>query len=121
MEKEKAIVLFDGYCRLCNGAIHFLAKRDTKSLFQFEPIQSEVGQKILKEINITDEDTVVFIFYNSFYTRSDAFIAMIRLLPTPWNWLRILKYLPKNLRDYIYDIIAANRFSWFGSQKSCSF
>ena len=119
MEKKNAIVLFDGHCRLCNRAIQFLVKRDKKNVFQFESLQSEIGQKILKEIKIEDENTIVFIYGNSFYTRSDAFIELIQLLPFPWNLLRILKFFPESFRNNIYDLIAANRYNWFGKQKSC--
>ncbi len=120
MNKLNAIVLYDGYCRLCNGVMHFIVKRDKRKVFQFVPLQSEQGQGILKEINIIKEDTVVFVYENSVYTRSDAFVEMVRLLPSPWNWMRIIKYLPKKWRNYIYDVIAKNRFRWFGKRDTCS-
>jgi predicted DCC family thiol-disulfide oxidoreductase YuxK len=30
-----------------------------------------------------------------------------------------MKVIPKKLRDYIYRIIAKNRYKWFGKTESC--
>jgi predicted DCC family thiol-disulfide oxidoreductase YuxK len=89
-------------------------------MFHYEPLQSEKGQQILNEKNITERNTVIFLYENSIYTRSDAFVEMVQLLPFPWNWLRFIKYFPKKWRDNIYDFIARNRFHWFGRNKFCS-
>ncbi|MBT8238237.1 MAG: DUF393 domain-containing protein, partial [Croceitalea sp.] len=35
MEKGKKIVLFDGVCNLCNGAIRFIIKHDKKDQYRF--------------------------------------------------------------------------------------
>ncbi len=121
MENKKAIILFDGFCRLCNGTVRFLIKRDKNKIFEFEPLQSEKGQHILETNNVSDIDSVVFVYGNTVYTRSDAFIEMARLLPFPWNWIRITKHIPKKWRDYIYDIIAKYRYRWFGKYESCVF
>lgn len=88
-------------------------------MFQYEALQSEKGKQVLKENNVPDEDTVVLVYKNSVYTRSDAFIEIFRLLPSPWNWLSLTKYLPKYWRDFGYDVIAKNRFRWFGKMNSC--
>ena len=121
MKNKKAIILFDGFCGLCSGTVHFLIKRDKKKTFKFESLQSEKGQQILKENNVSNIDSVVFIYGDAIYTRSDAFIGIVRLLPFPWNWIRFTKYFPKKWRDYIYDFIAKYRYRWFGKYESCEF
>ena len=49
-ETEKpAVVLFDGVCNFCNSSINFIIDHDKKNYFKFAPLQSEIGQKLLKE------------------------------------------------------------------------
>lgn len=119
MEEKKAIVLFDGICRLCNGLIGFLLKKDHKNIFEYIPIQSKTGQQLLAKRNITNADSVVFIKDNFAYYNSDAVIQIVKLLPFPWNWIQILKIIPKKWRDFAYTVIARNRFKWFGKTDSC--
>ena len=119
MNNKEAFVLFDGYCRLCNGTVRFLHKKDKKHVFQFISLQSERGKQVLEEKDVIQKNSVVFIYNNSVYFSSDAFIEMIRLLPSPWNLLRVIKYFPKKWRDRIYEFIANNRYRWFAKQKSC--
>jgi len=44
---------------------------------------------------------------------------MIEGLGFPWNLARILRVLPVFLRDHIYELVARNRFKWFGRNKAC--
>jgi predicted DCC family thiol-disulfide oxidoreductase YuxK len=120
MERQEVYILFDGYCRLCNGTVRFLLKKDRKNIFQFVSIQSERGKQILKENQVTQSDSVVLIYDHSVYFSSDAFIEIVQLLSFPWNLLKVIKYLPKKWRDGIYEFIANNRYRWFDKQKSCA-
>ena len=119
MRRNNAIVYYDGYCKLCNGIVGFITKHDKKNILQFKPLQSEHGQQLLNDLKIEDLDSVVFVNNDSIYTHSQAFIEMVQLLPMPINWLKIIKYLPKKIRTGIYNLIARNRYQWFGSNNSC--
>lgn len=119
MKNKKAIILFDGFCKLCNRTVRFLIKRDKKKVFEFKSLQSEKGQQIIIDKHLSDIESVVFVYGNLVYTRSDAFIEIARLLPFPWNWLRIAKIIPRKWRDYIYAVIAKYRYQWFGKYESC--
>lgn len=119
MENSNAIIFFDGICRLCNGFVRFLIKRDKKKKFKYVSIQSKVGQLILSERNIPDPDSVVLFYKNSFYFKFDAIIEIARLLSFPWSYFRVIKFIPKKWRDYGYDFVAKNRFKWFGKLDSC--
>ena len=39
--KDRALILFDGTCHLCNGVVQFLARRDRAGRFQFAPRDGE--------------------------------------------------------------------------------
>lgn len=52
-------------------------------------------------------------------TRSEAGLALLAHLRAPWRWLRCLAVLPRNWRDFAYDVVARNRYRWFGSRQHC--
>ncbi|MCM5662905.1 thiol-disulfide oxidoreductase DCC family protein [Galbibacter mesophilus] len=125
MEKEtnKKIILFDGVCNLCNNSVQFVIKRDTKNVFQFASLQSDIGMKLLAERNIdpNETDSIVLIEPNiAYYTKSDAAIEIAKELGGGWQLLSVFDYiLPKSIRDTIYDFIAKNRYKWFGKKEAC--
>jgi len=118
----KKIILFDGVCNLCNGAIQFIIKRDTKNLFLFTPLQSETGKKLLKERRIDPKsiDSIILIEPNvAYYIKSDAALEIIKDLKTSWRLISIFKVLPIGFRNFVYDFIAKNRYRWFGKKEQC--
>jgi predicted DCC family thiol-disulfide oxidoreductase YuxK len=52
------------------------------------------------------------------YFKSDAAIEVLSRLPG-WSWARLLRIVPKRLRDAVYDRIARNRYRWFGRTETC--
>lgn len=120
METENPIILFDGVCNLCNGAVNFILKRDKKKQFQLVSLQSERGVELMRQYQIPKEtDSIIFIAEKQIFIESDASIEIARLLPVPWNWLTVFKVIPKKLRDKIYRWIARNRYRWFGKRDVC--
>ncbi len=119
-EEQKPIILFDGFCNLCNGTIDFLLKHDKKKQFSFVPLQSDKGQQHIQKFNIpNDVDSVILIKSNYVYFESEAVVEIAGLLNFPWRSVRFLKYFPKKIRDRFYHWIAKNRYHWFGKRDSC--
>ncbi|WP_298505127.1 thiol-disulfide oxidoreductase DCC family protein [uncultured Maribacter sp.] len=120
--KTKKIILFDGVCNLCNGAIQFAIKRDKKEEFLFAPLQSKTGQQLLAErgINTKKVDSIILIEPNVvYYTKSDAALEIAKNLSTPWKFIHLFKVFPKGFRDFVYDFIAKNRYNWYGKKEQC--
>lgn len=118
--ETKAVVLFDGVCNFCNAAIRFIIDRDTKGHFQFASIQSDIGQRLLKQHKApADLSTLVLIEHGKAHTRSSAALRIARYLRFPWNLFSIFIIIPKLVRDIAYNFIAARRYDWFGRQESC--
>ena len=116
MKKENPILLFDGVCNLCNGAVNFLMKRDNKKQFCYVPLQSERGKELVSKNSITLETgSVILIVENRIYLESEAVIEIARLLPLPWNWFTFFRIVPLKIRDSIFFLIA-----WFVSQNCAS-
>lgn len=123
LESEKKIILFDGVCNLCNRSIQFIIKRDSKDVFRFASLQSDLGKKLLAERNINPQETdsIVLIEPNvAYYTKSSAAIEIAKELGGLWSLIGVFNYiLPENIRDHIYGFIAKNRYKWFGKKDEC--
>jgi len=115
------IVIFDGVCNLCEFSVNFIYQRDILGKFTFTPAQSPLGSKLLEhyQINTGTLDTVVLVKQNHAYTRSTAALEIASELDIPWNFLQVFSLIPQPVRDQIYDLIAWNRYEWFGKKDSC--
>jgi predicted DCC family thiol-disulfide oxidoreductase YuxK len=118
---ENAIILFDGVCNFCNGAINFVLKQDKKGVFRFAPLQSEPGQRLLKQYNLStaEFDSFVLIDNGKIYKKSSASLRVMNKLPWYWKEAQLLRIIPTAFRDAIYDFIAKNRYKWFGKKEQC--
>lgn len=122
LEKEKKIILFDGVCNLCNGAIQFVIKRDKKDMFRYATLQSKIGEQLIAEraIDTTKVDSIILIEPGvAYFTKSDAALQISKSFGGGWKLLSIFTWIPKSFRDVIYDLIARNRYNWFGRKDAC--
>jgi len=119
--KEKPVLLFDGMCNLCNGWVNFIIGRDPESRIRFASLQSKAGRKLLNEYNLDPEkmDTVIFLDGENVYERSDAVIHLSRYLHGAARFVSAARFIPRSVRDGIYNLIARNRYLWFGKRDSC--
>lgn len=116
------IILFDGVCNFCNSTINFLIDRDKKGIFKFAALQSEPGKEILKKHNIitlTDFDSVILEKDGKLYQKSDAALEIARNMDGLWKLLYGFKILPKFIRDFVYDLVAKNRYRLMGKMDAC--
>jgi len=118
---QHSIILFDGVCNLCNGAVQFVIKRDNKNRFLFASLQSEEGKQILEDNNFpaNKSDSFLLVEDGKVYERSTAALRVLKNL----SGLRSLLYgfiiVPKFIRDSVYNWIAKNRYQWFGRKDEC--
>lgn len=115
------IILFDGVCNLCNASVQWVLRRDRAGQFRFAALQSETGQRLLaaQGLEQVSFDTVVLVHGDHIFTRSDAALEVARRLGSPWSWLVILRWIPRRLRDAVYNWVARHRYRWFGRQEAC--
>lgn len=118
---QHKVILFDGVCNFCSFWVNFVIKRDKNDIFRFAALQSETGMQYLKlfGINITDPDTFVLIEGKEYFIKSTAALKVAWELK---SWLKIsypLIFLPISFRDFLYDLIAKNRYKIFGKKDVC--
>ncbi|MGB2692705.1 MAG: thiol-disulfide oxidoreductase DCC family protein [Thermodesulfobacteriota bacterium] len=120
-EVDHSVIIFDGVCNLCNGAVNFIIDRDPSARFQFAPIQSSSGNKILKALNLFSDnlDSIILIEDGKHYIKSTAALRICKKLGALWPLLYIFILIPRPIRDYFYDIVAKNRYGWFGKREKC--
>lgn len=115
------ILLFDGVCNFCDSTVQLILKYDEAEQFQFAALQSDAGQELLKEYQLPLEnfDSLVVIEENRYYLKSSAALKIAKYLSGFWKLFYVFILIPRPLRDFLYGIIAKNRYKWFGRKESC--
>lgn len=146
--RGRTVLLFDGKCNLCNGAVQFVIDHErspsrngeaesaappaTKAL-AFASLQSEVARELLRDAvgedaatrlreganGSGDPDSLVLIEDGEAFTHSSAALRVARHLRAPWSFATVFLVVPRFLRDAVYRFIAKRRYGWFGKTESC--
>lgn len=122
MENNKKIILFDGVCNLCNRWVQFTIKRDKKDVFRFAALQSEAGKRMTaaRGIDTAMLDSIILVEPGTaYYTKSDAVLEITGKFGGVWGLFSIFSWIPRPLRDALYDLVARNRYTWYGKKESC--
>ena len=120
--KDKKIILFDGVCNLCDSAVQLIIKHDTKDIFRFVSLQSDLGQKIIKHLGIDTQKTDSIILYQpdfAYYYKSEAALEIAKHIGGIFYFVSLFSILPTAFNNFIYDYIAKNRYKWFGKKENC--
>jgi predicted DCC family thiol-disulfide oxidoreductase YuxK len=118
---NRHIVIFDGVCNFCNGAVNFIIKRDPDGRFAFTPMQSPSGQRLIEEqgAEMVGIDTFLLVKDGRCFDRTDAALEITKDLTGLWHMFRISRILPRPVRDYFYRLFARNRYKLFGRRDTC--
>ncbi len=113
------IVFFDGVCNLCQGSVRYLIKHDKKGVLKFASLQGNYAKDFVNETKIQSMQSILFFDGKILYKKSTAVLKLSRLLGG-WHQLLLLGYiLPRFVRDWLYNIVAKNRYRWFGKKDQC--
>lgn len=115
------IILFDGICNLCNGAVQFVIKHDPEAMFHFASLQSESGQNLLLKFDLplNNFNSFVLIDDDKAYTKSTAALKVAKRLNGGVKLLYGFIIVPPFIRNAVYNTIAKNRYKWFGKKNEC--
>jgi predicted DCC family thiol-disulfide oxidoreductase YuxK len=121
MNSPHPIVLFDGVCNLCNRSVQFIIKKDKKKQFLFASLQGKTGGGFLKKIDLPANvfNSFILIEGENIYTKSAAALRIAKQLGGGWKLLYGLMIIPRFIRDAVYNLIAKNRYKWFGKRDEC--
>jgi predicted DCC family thiol-disulfide oxidoreductase YuxK len=104
----------------CSRWIRFVATRDIERRFRFTAIQSPYGTRLAQAFGIdpNDPDTNAVVHGGIAWFKSDGALTVLSNLPG-WGWTRVLLWLPKPVRDPVYNLVARNRYRIFGKYEEC--
>lgn len=122
LPENKKIILFDGFCNLCDTSVQYIIKRDNKDIFRFVAIQSDLGQQILKNIGIDILKIDSIILYEpgkAYYYKAEAALRIAKNLKGMIAVVSVFSFLPNIVTNSIYDFIAKNRYKWYGKKELC--
>lgn len=119
--EEAPVILFDGVCNFCNYWVSFAIKRDREKKLRFTTLQGQAAKQLLPQYHIhpTSLSSVIFIDKGKAYTQSSAAIRICKYLAGGWKLFYGFMIVPKFIRDFFYNIIARNRYKWFGKKDEC--
>jgi len=117
----KYLVIFDGVCNFCNWSVDFIIKRDRRKRFVFAAFQEKPAQRVLTLFNLADipPRSTFLIEGDRLYEGSTAALRIARRLRFPWPLSWPLMLVPRFLREWYYNIIARNRYRWWGKRQTC--
>ena len=118
----KKIILFDGFCNLCESSVLFVIQHDKKDIFRFVPLQSNLGKEIINHIGLSTKHIDSVIIYEpgiSYNYKSAAAIEIAKDLGGFFHLGTMFRIIPTGLRNLLYDYIAKNRYLWYGKKDNC--
>lgn len=119
-DDRKALFVFDGICVLCSTGASWIMRNDGRALVNFTPAQEALGQALYAHYGIDMDESYLLIADGSAYTASRGYLELCRILGRWWHALRMSAIIPERLRDWLYALVARNRYRWFGKADFCA-
>ena len=120
LEEHGLILLYDGTCGLCNAAVQWVLRRDRAETMRFAPLESSLGRNALSRLpNLDGVDSMVLPHRGGAWIKSTAAIEIARYVGGFWKVGLLGYFMPRALRDWIYDQVAKRRTAWFGRSETC--
>lgn len=121
-EPASLVIIFDTDCVMCSAWVRFVLRYESAPLARFVSAWSAQGLELASKHGLSLEDldrTYLVVSNGKGLTKSEATFAILSTLRAPWRWISLLKLVPRPLRDGFYDVMANNRYRWFGRTDQC--
>lgn len=119
-DTSKPLFVFDGMCVLCSSGTRFLMRHDRRDRIHFTAAQSPLGLALYAHFALDFDETYLLVDQGLAYTKSGGYLRLCAILGGAWHLLRVGAIVPGALRDALYDLIARNRYGWFGKTGYCA-
>lgn len=118
---QKPVIFFDGLCNLCNGAVQFALRHEKNDAFRYTALQGQYAKKTLAQFKVNPKqlNSILLIDNGKLYFKSTAALRITKKFKGLWPALYLFILVPAFIRNWVYDIIAKNRYKWFGKKESC--
>ena len=121
---EEPVLLYDGICALCNGAVRFILEHEREGTIRFAPLDGAYARRLLERYPVLREvDSLIFVEPGSdgerVSVRSEAILRVSRYMLRPWRAASSMRILPRAVRDAAYELVARSRYRVFGKLREC--
>ena len=123
--QDRPVLLYDGICGFCNGAVQAILRLDRHGSLRFAALDSDFARGVIdRHPFLADVDSVVFVDDpggpdEQVAVKSAAALRVTDYLGGPWRALRAAAVIPAPLRDRLYDGFARVRYRIFGTHDTC--
>ncbi len=113
--------VMDANCGLCAKGAAWIAGNDAQEAFRIVPVQSELGAALLRHYGMDPDDPLSWLYIEKgrAFTSLDAIVRVGKQLGGVWRILAVLNVLPVGVRDYLYGLVARNRYRFLGRRSFC--
>jgi predicted DCC family thiol-disulfide oxidoreductase YuxK len=119
-DDSRALFVFDGVCVLCSSGARWIMRHGGKAPVNFAPTQGTLGRTLYAHYGVAMDESYLLIADGRAYTASRGYLELCRILGGWWHILRAAAIIPECLRDWLYALIARNRYRWFGKTDYCA-
>lgn len=113
--------VMDANCGLCARGAAWIARNDAEEKFRIVPVQSELGAALLRHYGMDPEDPLSWLYIEKghAHTSLDAIIRVGKEFGGIWTMLAVFNVLPRSAQDYLYGVVARNRYRFLGRKSFC--
>ncbi len=114
------VIVYDGVCILCNRMVQYLLKNDHQHLLTFSTFQGLPEALSKNGLQFPLEESISYYRKGRWWQQSTAILLIYKDIHGPFHWSQLAWVFPRFFRDFIYRIIAKNRYRWFGKHTQCA-
>ena len=120
-KQVRHIVFFDGVCNLCQRSVQFILPRDPGGNFLFASLQEGLANQLIPDVitSANGQGSIILWEEGKVSYRSTAVLRIAKKLSGLWPLLYVFILVPPFIRDGVYDLIAKNRYRWWGKTDTC--
>ncbi|MDJ0814168.1 MAG: DCC1-like thiol-disulfide oxidoreductase family protein [Woeseiaceae bacterium] len=113
--------VMDADCGLCAKGAAWIARNDADEKFRIVPVQSDLGAALLRHYGMDPEDPLSWLYVENgrAHTSLDAIVRVGKEFGGIWKMLSIFNLLPRGAQDYLYGVMARNRYKFLGRKSFC--
>jgi predicted DCC family thiol-disulfide oxidoreductase YuxK len=118
---DRPIIIFDGHSVLCSRSAQFVLRHDRRGAYRMLAAQTPLGRALYVHYGLdpNDYESMILIADGVPALKSEAGIRIAQGLGLPWSLAAALRIVPRALRDWLYNVLARNRFRVFGRRDTC--
>lgn len=120
LRTDQPVFIFDGHCVLCSSGVAFIMKHDKRGAVRFLSGQSDLGRRIYALLGKPIDESYIFVDGAGVHMKTDGWFRVMETLGGAWRLPTVFKVIPRPIRDWAYDILARNRYRWFGKSEYCA-